>query len=123
MAYSEGADWTDVGPSGTCPASHPVVVPQVMFEVMWDVSRISRVCLVGGNALLIMCRRESLTTRSCGQRMGPSLLFGVTAISKSGSFFTCIHENRDADVCTIALDIRSTATTSLDGKTTLCNAP
>jgi hypothetical protein len=37
MAYSTGADWTDVGPSGNCSASHPVVVPQVMFEVMWDV--------------------------------------------------------------------------------------
>jgi hypothetical protein len=28
----------DVGPTGSCPASHPVVIPQVMYEVMWDVS-------------------------------------------------------------------------------------
>lgn len=38
MHYSEGADAWDVGPTGKCPESHPVVVPQVMYEVMWDVS-------------------------------------------------------------------------------------
>ena len=27
-----------VGASGTCPESHPVKIPQVMYEVMWDVS-------------------------------------------------------------------------------------
>jgi hypothetical protein len=32
------AESNDVGPTGKCPESHPVVVPQVMFEVMWDVS-------------------------------------------------------------------------------------
>ncbi|KAJ8120083.1 hypothetical protein O1611_g10457 [Lasiodiplodia mahajangana] len=25
-----------VGAYGTCPASHPVKIPQVMYEVMWD---------------------------------------------------------------------------------------
>ncbi|EAT76517.2 hypothetical protein SNOG_16145 [Parastagonospora nodorum SN15] len=38
MAYSAGVVGNDVGPTGKCPASHPVVVPQVMYEVMWDVS-------------------------------------------------------------------------------------
>jgi hypothetical protein len=28
----------DVGPSSSCPASHPVVIPQVMLEIIWDVS-------------------------------------------------------------------------------------
>jgi hypothetical protein len=28
----------DVGPTGKCPESHPVVIPQVMYEVRWDVS-------------------------------------------------------------------------------------
>jgi hypothetical protein len=36
-AYSDGS----VGAYGTCPASHPVKIPQVMYEVMWDVSVIS----------------------------------------------------------------------------------
>ncbi|KAF1836477.1 hypothetical protein BDW02DRAFT_567068 [Decorospora gaudefroyi] len=38
VAYATGAAETDVGPTGTCPESHPVVIPQVMYEVMWDVS-------------------------------------------------------------------------------------
>jgi hypothetical protein len=33
-----GSGDIDVGPTGKCPASHPVVIPQVMYEVMWDVS-------------------------------------------------------------------------------------
>jgi len=38
LAYATGSKANDVGPTGTCPASHPVVIPQVMYEVMWDVS-------------------------------------------------------------------------------------
>ena len=38
VAYAVGAGATDVGPTGTCPSTHPVVIPQVMYEVMWDVS-------------------------------------------------------------------------------------
>jgi hypothetical protein len=38
VAYATGSKANDVGPTGTCPASHPVVIPQVMYEVMWDVS-------------------------------------------------------------------------------------
>lgn len=38
VTYAAGAGANDVGPTGTCPASHPVVIPQVMYEVMWDVS-------------------------------------------------------------------------------------
>ena len=38
LAYAAGAGANDVGPTGTCPASHPVVIPQVMYEVRWDVS-------------------------------------------------------------------------------------
>lgn len=37
VAYATGSQANDVGPTGTCPASHPVVIPQVMYEVMWDV--------------------------------------------------------------------------------------
>ncbi|KAL5379443.1 hypothetical protein DPSP01_008509 [Paraphaeosphaeria sporulosa] len=36
LAYAEGSQANDVGPTGTCPASHPVVIPQVMYEVIWD---------------------------------------------------------------------------------------
>lgn len=38
VAYAIGSKANDVGPTGKCPASHPVVIPQVMYEVMWDVS-------------------------------------------------------------------------------------
>jgi hypothetical protein len=38
LAYATGSQANDVGPTGTCPASHPVAIPQVMYEVMWDVS-------------------------------------------------------------------------------------
>lgn len=36
LAYAVGAGANDAGPTGRCPDSHPVVVPQVMYEVMWD---------------------------------------------------------------------------------------
>jgi len=38
LAYAIGARPYGAGPTGTCPASHPIVIPQVMYEVMWDVS-------------------------------------------------------------------------------------
>lgn len=38
VSYGTGSAANDVGPTGTCPSTHPVVLPQVMFEVMWDVS-------------------------------------------------------------------------------------
>lgn len=37
VAYATGAEPNDVGPTGTCPESHPVVIPQVMYEVRWQV--------------------------------------------------------------------------------------
>jgi hypothetical protein len=36
VAYAHGVMDNDVGPTGKCPESHPVVIPQVMYEVMWD---------------------------------------------------------------------------------------
>ncbi|KAH9882299.1 hypothetical protein J1614_000535 [Plenodomus biglobosus] len=36
LAYGIGSKANDVGPTGVCPDSHPVVIPQVMYEVMWD---------------------------------------------------------------------------------------
>ncbi|KAI2467940.1 hypothetical protein F4781DRAFT_289774 [Annulohypoxylon bovei var. microspora] len=36
VAYPEGSSDTDVGAAGSCPATHPVKIPQVMLEVMWD---------------------------------------------------------------------------------------
>jgi len=36
VAYGTGSAANDVGPTGTCPTTHPVVIPQVMYEVMWD---------------------------------------------------------------------------------------
>lgn len=38
IAYATGAKTFDVGPTGTCPSTHPVVIPQVMYEVRWAVS-------------------------------------------------------------------------------------
>ena len=38
IAYADGSGATDAGPTGRCPASHPVTIPQVMYEVQWDVS-------------------------------------------------------------------------------------
>ncbi|KAK5652839.1 hypothetical protein OQA88_9505 [Cercophora sp. LCS_1] len=35
IAYATGAKTFDVGPTGTCPSTHPVVIPQVMYEVRW----------------------------------------------------------------------------------------
>ena len=43
-AYAIGAGPNDAGPTGKCPASHPVVIPQVMYEVMWDVSAKHLLC-------------------------------------------------------------------------------
>lgn len=65
---------------GVCPGSHPVKVPQVMFEVQWDVSE----TWVGGG---LGCadddgRRRSSMIGSCGQRMGGSRLFGVRGIGE-----------------------------------------
>lgn len=36
IAFSINATSFDVGPTGSCPRSHPVVIPQVMYEVMWQ---------------------------------------------------------------------------------------
>ncbi|KAF2035705.1 hypothetical protein EK21DRAFT_84129 [Setomelanomma holmii] len=36
VAYANGSNATDVCPTGKCPASHLVVIPQVMYEVVWD---------------------------------------------------------------------------------------
>ncbi|KAK4442315.1 hypothetical protein QBC34DRAFT_25987 [Podospora aff. communis PSN243] len=36
VAYARESKANDVGPTGTCPDSHPVVIPQVMYEVRWD---------------------------------------------------------------------------------------
>lgn len=41
LAYAAGAGPNDVGPTGKCPDSHPVVIPQVMYEVMWDTRKFS----------------------------------------------------------------------------------
>jgi hypothetical protein len=53
-------DGVNVGSNGNCPASHPVSIPQVMYEVMWDVS-------LGPNAQGIFARLadrvESTQTR------------------------------------------------------------
>ncbi|PVH83052.1 hypothetical protein DL98DRAFT_529582 [Cadophora sp. DSE1049] len=36
VTYGTGSKANDVGPTGTCPSSHPVVLPQLMYEVLWD---------------------------------------------------------------------------------------
>lgn len=56
VAYAVGAGPTDSGPTGTCPESHPVVIPQVMYEVMWDVC----IFLISLPDVLRMCKRREL---------------------------------------------------------------
>ena len=64
---------------GTCPESHPVKVPQVMYEVQWDVSGLG----VGrGLGCADDGRRRSSMIGRCGPRMGRSRLFGVRGISE-----------------------------------------
>jgi hypothetical protein len=42
VAYSSVTSGAgNVGSNGNCPSTHPVKIPQVMLEVMWDVSAIS----------------------------------------------------------------------------------
>ncbi|KAK4183332.1 hypothetical protein QBC35DRAFT_443578 [Podospora australis] len=36
VAYAEGATPYAVGPTAKCPDSHPVAIPQVMYEVRWQ---------------------------------------------------------------------------------------
>ncbi|KAK3312948.1 hypothetical protein B0H66DRAFT_524502 [Apodospora peruviana] len=36
VTFAKGAAQNDVGPTGSCPASHPVVIPQLMYEIIWD---------------------------------------------------------------------------------------
>ncbi|KAH8901772.1 hypothetical protein GQ53DRAFT_815217 [Thozetella sp. PMI_491] len=36
VTYATGSRANDVGPTGSCPSTHPVVIPQVMYEVVWD---------------------------------------------------------------------------------------
>jgi hypothetical protein len=36
VAYGIGSKENDVGPTGKCPDTHPVILPQVMYEVMWQ---------------------------------------------------------------------------------------
>lgn len=60
VAYpSPGSGDVGVGASGTCPESHPIKIPQVMFEVMWDVSVINISSNIPSRSLLLQL--ESLT--------------------------------------------------------------
>jgi hypothetical protein len=45
VAYGIGSKTNDVGPTGDCPSTHPVILPQVMYEVMWDVSIHFIICI------------------------------------------------------------------------------
>jgi hypothetical protein len=36
VVYGIGSKENDVGPTGSCPDTHPVILPQVMYEIMWD---------------------------------------------------------------------------------------
>ena len=38
VAYGQGSGASG---GGACPSSHPVKLPQVMYELMWDVSKFS----------------------------------------------------------------------------------
>ncbi|KAF2750579.1 hypothetical protein M011DRAFT_174794 [Sporormia fimetaria CBS 119925] len=69
VAYAEGARPYDVGPTGKCPESHPVVIPQVMYEVRWDVS-----CSVSRKPTRYMWLNDSYLTNAVDnplQRSGP----------------------------------------------------
>ncbi|CAK7205005.1 hypothetical protein SEUCBS139899_007769 [Sporothrix eucalyptigena] len=36
VSYPQGTGVNDVGSNGNCPSTHPVRIPQVMLETMWD---------------------------------------------------------------------------------------
>lgn len=83
VAYAAGAGAYDVGPTGTCPESHPVVIPQVMYEVKWNVSRL--VHILKGNLLIrVSHRRRNSTTRHYGLRMAHNR--SSSALAKRESF-------------------------------------
>ena len=42
VAYSEGG-WGGATGGGSCPSTHPVKLPQVMYELMWNVTEVRRV--------------------------------------------------------------------------------
>ncbi|KAK3387362.1 hypothetical protein B0H63DRAFT_431214 [Podospora didyma] len=42
VAYATGSSANDVGPTGKCPSTHPVVIPQVMYEVRWQTDQFGK---------------------------------------------------------------------------------
>lgn len=58
-----------VGAYGTCPASHPVKIPQVMYEVMWDVSAYPVLFKVIASRGVTACDSLSSSTHVAGKSM------------------------------------------------------
>lgn len=87
VAYPSEGSFESVG---NCPESHPVRLPQLMYEVMWDVSTnfaivIYRVtgCVEGLLLIRIFHRQHLSTTRSYGPRMARSHSSGAQMMSES----------------------------------------
>jgi hypothetical protein len=83
VAYPSSGTYESGGP---CPATHPVKLPQLMYEVMWDVSLAHlSIPLLSKIKFLIGCppRPALSTTPKCGLRMGHSHLFGVRMTSRA----------------------------------------
>lgn len=77
-----------------CPASHPVRIPQVMYEVMWNARGLLPV--EWSRDLLTRRRRQrSSTTRRCGRSLGPSIcsrLSGAPTIRKASCLAGLLEE-------------------------------
>jgi hypothetical protein len=89
--------------TGTCPDTHPVRLPQIMYEVMWDVSvswALERNC----GRVTDKCLRRPVpsTTRRSGPKMALSPSSGALATRTASP---------------------TTATTSSDGREIRCSAP
>jgi hypothetical protein len=74
VVYPEGYVDSGIGPTGKCPESHPVVIPQVMYEVMWDVSLsflpwVVRVVVFGCVVFTWIRRAFSLTRRAIDETL------------------------------------------------------
>lgn len=84
LAYATGSKPNDVGPTGVCPPSHPVIIPQVMYEVMWDVS-IHVLCFTDLESRVANgeSRHGHSAIKICGPRTASSHLFIVPEISES----------------------------------------
>ncbi len=85
VAYPASGTFESVG---GCPETHPVRLPQLMYEIMWKVISLPVSTAFGPSGkgpllTLACCRRRFSTTKSCGPRMARSRSFGARVTCES----------------------------------------